>query len=108
MHAAAVPLIGDEPVFEVEEPEAGPWHDGLVEAQSRMPFLRSRQMQAEARGPLRVDVRQAPISCEIVEIRRLDEDFRGLTLGIFNACGVLAAERSWRGHEPPDETARAQ
>ena len=78
MHSAAVPLVGREPVLEVEQPQAGPGHDGLIEAQTWMPFLRSRQIQAKARRMLLVNVWQAPACCEIDEIRRLDEDFRSV------------------------------
>ena len=39
MHAPALPIVGSEPLLEVEQPERRPWHDGLVEPHPRLPFV---------------------------------------------------------------------
>src|ERR1700693_5412957 len=109
MLSAPLPFIRDEPMLGVEEPECGPGDDRLVNSHPAMPLLRTRQVEAEARGSLLIYVRQSASLRERGRVRVVDEYLRtDAAVAVFDSDPVLATKRRRRDPVVPDQPPRMQ
>jgi hypothetical protein len=105
--AAAFPLVGSEPILEIEQPQRRPRDDRLVEPHPEPPLGRSRKVEAEPRRVV-VDVRKIAAAGERVEVGILDEDVRRKFVVHLDADPVDAAESRRRRFVGPREATGMQ
>lgn len=107
MLAAALPVVGDQPVLEIVKPRCGPGYECLIDPHRAGPLARSWQREAQAQG-IMIDVRQGPLTRQSRKLGVRDEDAWCFAPLKCNAHGVFTA----KGRRPvtiiPNKASRVQ